>query len=557
MKKKLFALISAMLLCLILLTSCGIASVSFKSATGNGACEEAPVLNHAETLSLKGEVLKCTDPLVSLRYVNEDDLYEYTVYNFVTNQTVFTAASTEPAREDAEVLRYTDYSVQIVKQNGTAWFFVIKNDKKVVSTGDREPEYTYTTTLYDANGTAFASDSAASNSEIDSYTAALDLICFGETVYRISEDGTVSEAFAWSSLRSFPTLERKLGKYYYVVEDNSVTVYDEKCNVTACYELPSYANGSFSILNNGNVLIQYLCSEGANAEDYTIREDGECYTLYSRILNKKNGDVKEAELDFLVKNLYARDEYGNEDFWQNHGLSDSVKNLAAVYFIENRCLDTSESAVSYVKLSDSAKVSGVITDVVEGQNTLPSLTADGRWTVKNRNGQRFLVNGKGKVLGQIDNVSTFTRHYMIADDKLYVYDDLSMIYDYGDNRYELYATMNRGVLLKHKSSGELAIFAKDELKTLISSTDAKNSTRTVFLNSSMLDFVIIKDSTDEENVTYEVYNDMGDLVLTTGLTVKGRVISYTNGVSLLQLVDSDEEELVYIRLSATDKEADE
>ena len=159
--------------------------------------DTTPSFTHAEKLSFDGYEAK--------KVVNNMLLFQkersYRVYNVTTGKTLYSY--------DADY----DETVSVKGHNYTGHFFVfwvqIETHESVTEGFD------YSVVLYDYNGNEIA--------KADSETAPVfsaDLIYFDGICYRVHEDGTVENAFAYSSLAEYPQPSTATKKYYYSGNNN-------------------------------------------------------------------------------------------------------------------------------------------------------------------------------------------------------------------------------------------------------------------------------------------------------------------------------------------------
>ncbi|MBQ9099380.1 MAG: hypothetical protein IJY50_08140 [Clostridia bacterium] len=589
MKKRVLAIMALLLCSLLLLCSCQPAALSFKKAMDTKPTEgKAPVLTTAEKLTVTGTVAATSDDLVLF---TDTDLTEgkttYTVYYLADNKVLWTGVAN---------ISTSGTTTTTVAQNVVVdedWFYVETTTTAVTVKEDATTDTAVTKkiTLFDTKGTEIAT---AEGEHVKSPESKLDMIRLNGKVYRENEEGALVEAFAMSDLRDMPDVNRKVGEFYYGMYDEDdmdiILIYDDQLQPLSHYILPSnaimgsqwsditgeynYMYTPFSVLQNGDVLIQYHVQENVMSEEYDYVVNGNKISLHTLLLNVERNKTKELELDYAVWVAVANEEE-NEML---QVINDKVDNIAIVSYIEQEHLDRSYAAMKLVSLSNSAKVKGVL-EFVEGQLMGDvKRVAENRWVVKTYYGQQLLLNEKGKVLGEdISAMDAYFEGGFVAGSKIYDW-DLNEKYDMAADGITAYQSevdvdgafavvLERGVLI-YAEQGEVYLYTNGEVKTIVDGANAAIKQVIPVLSEEMdsdsdldMDDVIgglylVCNQGDPANVKYEIYNDQGTLLYTYE---NGHIdaacyvtVAESNGAVLLKVTDVGTEDVLttsYIRLA--------
>lgn len=459
----------------------------------------------------------------------EDSHKKHIVYNLATNAVVLTVTETLTTRVDVEL--HEGY--------GENAFFTVKTTswQMVESAPDN---YTYKTALCAASGAVIAEAE-----DLLDIQCALDLIVFDSKCYRMDEDGAMEHAFDLGDFAALPELTGKANnRYFYANEEGVVILYDDTCKMLTHYQAPSDALFVMSNqLENGNVLVQYLMTETEESKDYSFIVSNNTggipkgkYTLVTKLI-KKSGKVKDLKLDWLLVEV-MNNEQG--DLAEMMGYARGYDNLAIACEIVDGRIEYSVSKFKLVKVSNSGKVKGEIKQVIEGQMALNiDFIGENRWVMQDVAEREFLIDEKGKVIGEVTGSENVNAVYFIVAGKLYDY-DLNMVYDYEAAKQHLYdgddGVMRHGVLLEDED-GAVVCYANGAAASII----AKDAPREIVKVAQ--NYFVVKDSTDAQNVKYDVYNDVGTKLVTLD-NEPYRVTSF-EGACLLRYMNADSEYVYY------------
>ncbi|MBQ9801730.1 MAG: hypothetical protein IJW51_01495 [Clostridia bacterium] len=500
-RSKVLMLLSLALACVMLLSSCAWGG-SYKKLFGEDAYRDpAPTVTVAEQVAtLSGAYYE--DGTDTLQYLTDTvtsdgrDYDKHIVYNMATNTVVYEVTNTLTA----------DFDVELGTVNGVSFFIVTATTWQLVE--NIPSHYEYKTSLYTAAGSLLTE----AKGRID-VSIRVDLIEFDGKCYRAADDGVIAEAFSIGDFAALPTLTDRSEKYYYNIDvsNKQVTVYDLACTPTASFTAPSYAMAMIAyVLAGGDVLVQYIVVEPDDAKDYSFvmsttgLTQSKC-SLYTVLLDAKKDKTKELKLDYLIEDMLT---CLDEDWADYYGYDDRYDNLAKAYEIADGRVDTASSARVLLAVSNSGKVKAALKDAIPAQiATFPVQVANNRWLVRDNLDREYLVNEKGKLVGEVTGADDYNSAYCVAAGKLYDF-DLNLVHDFEEAGQEIYegtagyGIMNHGVLLENGDE-EIICYTNGAATTVV----AKDSSRTLYVIED--NYFVVRDYTDAANVKYELYNDVG------------------------------------------------
>ena len=519
--KRLLALVAMILLVATMLTACGDTIRFSKVVVKNSYKDSTPTFTEAEELAVEGNIEQQKGDLIQLIDTSgENSVCE--VYNVVQKKSVWKERNA----------KNVSFHVHLMEQEGVSWFYAVK----ATTTENEDGEETTTEhyAIYDASGKMIAE---AEGKMVQEPETTYDLIRFDGKVYRISEKG-IKEAFKISELKKLPSIDHKAGDYYIGTSSNSVAVYNSKLDPVVIYNFPSYANSSnrsTHVLSNGNVLVQYSVSLGDYAEEYDYIKDGKKYELTSILIKANAGEYETIDLSFVVYYVV----YGEE--LEDEGVDADLDNVALVYNIKNKMLDSSSTGGKLVVLSNKAKVEATIDGYVTGMYPQLIQVAKNRWAIMNSVGSTFLINHKGEVLGEVSKVEDANENYLVSSESK-VYDwDLKLVLDmkeYDAADYEMY----ENCIVMTNLEGETLLLANGEVTTLIAKAD--NEKKHV---ESLCDrLFVVCDNVDESK--FDIYNDKGEVIFSgeKKLTSNGMEIAFSEDQYLILEVYNENGDRVYM-----------
>jgi len=550
-KSKLILVLAAVLALTCVLSACGLGKTAeFGDVCVNGAyTDESTTYTKAELINVAGD-FSTSEYGIALFVDDSGEQNVYRFYNMMTGAVVQTVTNTATVVYNGfDAIEVNDgvvFTIQL-KDTTTAW-----NTK-------------YTTTLYKADGTQIASVAKQATATFN-YSA--DLLVFNNTYYPVDTDGNIGEGFEYSAAAAVPTIDQASANYYYDFNGRVAYVYDKQFNLVAEYSLPGYAEEFeefFFVLENGNILVQYLIIEPDDAEDYDVFfEDSEYFdidlngmdggfefnsnvkaTVVSQLIDVEKDKIKDIDLDFIVVDLSTKTDIAEYGYTY---LTEEIENVATVLEIVDGRVDDSEANAKMISLSNKCKAEMVLNDVFVAQgDSIPYLVAENRYMLRDATGARYIVNEKGEKLGRIDNATNGNEAYFVCDGKIYNY-DCAVVLDYEKEGYLITGTLAKGfIMTKVVETGvETYAFFNGTATKII---DAGDLTKTVSVDSSRRYYIVVTDPA-EGDTTYTYYNDCGaQFASVTGSALIAQCSADDGNVRIFSYYDAANSKTVYYRVA--------
>lgn len=403
----------------------------------------------------------------------------YIVYNGLLDKIVFkNVKEADDAESAVSELKLSSY-------NGEDFFIVVKRDKN----------YSYTSSLYAADGTFLADKEYNTSSVYDfvsNYNYIDDGLCIevnGDTY--LIKDGVTSIV---DSFAGFPDYDYSSEDYYYAIKEKEVFVYNKEFVQVAYYKAPEKAERVYAfVMADGNVIVQYMVALPEEAKKYDIYESGASgynngyafsmkYELESLIFKVDSGKTKSIDLDFIieeVENATVNDEYSD------YINSENVLNYATILPIEDKRVGSDSADKRYVSLGNNGKIEAYLDKVVDGQSGIPTMIADNKYIVDDRMGNTFLVDGDGDVIKNISNLDyvgngifkTGTKYYNASLELVFDAKDYTLVsgnlYSKKDGEVTKYYTFD-GTLKEIAESGEISNVSAGTVISYDLEADGKN-----------------------------------------------------------------------------------
>ena len=537
MKKKLvaLALILALAVSALSLVACGTDFANIYSNPYENKAYSAylndklKVLDSKKDLSLDANAKTISDNcnLSVFETKNANDNKVYMVYNYETETVVLTLT-------ESETVAYDHINVSATSFDDKMYDFI--SVEKTTTPAEGEPTTEYI--MYYADGTVALS--YGEDAHVNIIWADRTLFIDGD-YYRINKKGKfVKEGtLAKNVAENLPQFMSFVDDRYYNISEGVLSVYDYSFNLVGYYELPSYVDvddATISVLNDGNVLIQYKFAVSFFESDYTYYNGQNNIKVVTLIYNVKKGETKEIETEALFNYLVARDDKGLGGELQAL-YDDSIKNLAGVNFITNKQIDQNGKTVS---VKNDGSIDEVLDDVIVAFSEIDPHSS-GKFIVYTKLGNRYLVDKKGKIVADITD-ATYNEKYIFVNNKIYDFDfeELATI----DNaKWEHAYTMNNSLVFacidENDADAEkkFGLFADGQFKvvTLADGESLADYTSRYYVISKTVD----------NTTTYTYYNENGVKLFDTtlALTAKGTA---RNGKALLSGSTWDETNGKYV-----------
>ena len=306
-----------------------------------------------------------------------------------------------------------------------------------------------------------------------------------------------------------PSINASSEDYYYYISDNQLYIYSDSFELIGSHTIPSYAESIaddyYFILENGDILAQYLIPEPSDATEYDIFTNGEKMTVITKLINAKTGKAKEIDFEYLLFNVMTATDF--EDYL-GYSLKKSIKNIAVGFHIENQRISSDAQSMKFLSLSNTGKVKMTLNDTFPAQGaTLPEYLGGGYYRLDLDNGTTILVDKKGIIKGNINDTTSFSSFAYVSNDKIIAFDgkellDLSL--QVGNTlRYEIALTFSNCYVIRDNVTA--TYFALNSNGDSVPVGDLAGSSAHFFYTKAYNQSVV---------ATYTFYNAKGESILT-------------------------------------------
>lgn len=510
MKKKLKILSLALVFTLFIGALAGCGGVAVSSLYNNKNVKEeaskVKILNSAEKLSFEDEMVKSFESVLVFKSTNATQ-ETFTFYSVPNKKVIHTEVQNIGKIQ----------AVEFVSGIEEEFVFYVASSYE-----DAEGKMQYQITVRGSDGVLikeFVSDDATKAYEaIPEFN--LDLLKIGDDFYRKNKKDVYKLVATIPSSEKIPEFYAKNGDLYYHYDDKALTVFNSDLQIVYDYKFPSYVEVvALSILNNGKVLIQYSVEVLDTEKDYDYIDESKPYKLISKIIDVKKDKIKEVDLDYGVILSYSRDTiYATSTGLNFETLNKSIDNFAYVYEIEEERVN---ETLKIVSLNNKLKIVERFDQMFAGQTALPRILGVDRYEITNTYGQTYLLDGKGREVGDITSANFKNGKYIVMEDVIY---DMNLAQVASCEDYEIVDTfkLHTSIIFK-KTVAETVkyyLFTNGEFKHI---TDEGVST----ILSANQNNIVLKNN---ENGKISVFNENLEQLFTTQAQVSLKLYCVDHGV---------------------------
>lgn len=540
-KMRLLSLLALALTLLMLLASCGgtgAGTVEVKSLLDKQATVKNPTLSDAVRLpDLAGASLE--EKAGDLYYFTApaDTGMKHIVYNAATDTVLLTKTNYYNEQFSVKLLAGRD--------GRTAEDYPAAYVLSTVYIVNDEPSHA-TLLLYSEDGTEVARrryEKEQTAALPTPYERALDLVLFDGVLYRAegSRLEKVTDVSPFAALPELSSLDCRIGDYYYQLDktEGTMKAYDSELSPVSVYRVPEYGEVTvFSLLGNGNLLVQYRYEADPFSEEYDVLDGGKLF-LVTEIVTAKGGKAKEIRCDYLLGDVFLFGE-------QQHDLM-GVKREKVVMMAEATRIENRRLGERVTLLIDGKGTLSEVSDFNGERFEMLTLADDGAWVLSTED-SRYLIDERGRILGNLDDGSPLGT-YINCDGALYRY-DLTLLYDYGAEGMEVRSAITREAVILRKAAETgtgydyyLFTGSGETLRKLVDADDRRKSFYGV------VDGCYILRDTGGNTTTYRYYRPDG----TEMLALSGTLSVLAGGEEyLLYSAESGSGTTEFYRVAVTD-----
>lgn len=530
-RTKLCVLVALLLICAMLLASCGGDEKGISKASSFNAILNPDYNPNADKMTTASTL---------------DGLDGYTVAEFNDDFAVFTKESFDTKEQTIKIVSLRQGTIVLsVTSSEDAQYSVTLNNTPTFTVHKRYGENLGKDryTLYDAAGNSIASQLY----KLPTPSTFADLILFDSTLYEEDETGKLNEVVTIAENFKISEPDAYSEKYFYFFNKYGVNIYDREFKFKASYETPAGADYVFGddyticVLNNGNVLIQYAMQLDPETKEYDFfTESGNEFTkfdLCTYILNPETGKTKEVKADFVIDELVSKYELSEEDDPNNSYFAKDFENLALVNQITDKRINTRSAGSELVLMNNSGKITSSLTLVDSQNSSIPQKIADNTYVVSTEYG-RAIVNAKGDTLLTIYNSSLDIVGSHIVGEKAVYNLQMEIIYNLNENEAKILDTLNGSIFIAEEVNDTTyeVICLKDGTVSSLCTIDSSNADSNQFRIDEQGGYYCVYRSTTEQ---YSYFNATGDLLITSDYALSTAVTSYIHGTAILKTTNNE------------------
>ncbi len=520
-KGKIFLLVASILVLATVLTSCG---------------SVGKILN--KKYDVTSDVYKTGAILSELTgYAVTESNEEFIVFYSFEGANVSTKVFGMNAGQVIATFADTAFTYDIDLCGGLPVFTVTKTEVDLDGTGGILET---THTLYDAKGTAVAT------TEHDAGFPAMfgDVIVYNYVAYSVGEDGALTKTCDVPEYLALGGCDYYNDDYYYTLGDQ-ITVYDHSFNAVSTWTLPEYAYESECfVLNNGDILVQYMyiADEDATKYDISMCEDNVNLklNLESYIISADNGKAKRVKLDYLVDHVMTNNDlYDADAEKEDNRYNKKFENIAYIIPIVDKKIDTSEANVDIVLMNNKGKAKCSL-KLLDGEATgLPRKISDDLYQVSTLTGGA-IVKSSGKLVKAYNNYMRRVGACFIGEVALYDL-ELNAIYNLVENDAEVIGSVGDTVYVRAETeTGYTVLSFRDGASTTLYTYNESDTAPA--LSFSIIEGVGYK-TVDTASGDHKYYNANGELLATTTYDLVTVSVSEEHGI--IVMVSASAETVTY------------
>ena len=460
--KKIFRILAVALIAVSLLTlgSCS-GKGALKKILNDGYEPSYTVLkNSSQVYDLTDFTYETDNGYLALFSTYNSGATTYKIYSFAENRVIATYGTTDTTKYTIDLLSgISGYRLKTVRYNGTGWLQTVA-------------ETTYK--LCNAVGDSMME----TNDSYDPYFISEDLFRYKDTIYQLDGQKNFCKKMDIASYMYVPSITDAYGDYYYNIDSNSVTVYDNSLNTIHYWEAPQYVNDMIAfVLNNGNVFIQYTYKADNLEKKYDyLDNNGDKLFIKQHLLKIKNGKVSNIKAKYYVSDVITAQSMLN---MFEGAYKDKFENIALAYKINDQRLSGNGELFLMKK---NGKL-GKSLMAIDNQSAFPPIPiAKDRFAVNLKTGDRAIIDSKCNVIATIGGGSfignpTTSRDITITAGYIFtpggaIYDtSLNLVYDLEANNAEILGLVGNTIFVKKNSDAanySIMAITGSSTKTIIS-----------------------------------------------------------------------------------------
>lgn len=435
---------------------------------------------------------------------------EYALRNAVTGSTIF--------NDSTSTYTYGSTPGKAFSFKTLANVIVEVGVTELVYVGDVYSHTAYTYKYFTLDGNNIATVDGTNNKVTveTSYPSGDKVVTVSGTAYVIRDDEIIYE-FVAGTERDLPIVYASYGNLKYVIRNQYDNFFVQVLNKDyVCifeYQLPNnlytdmtaadYLVPKIIVLGNGNILVTgtYDAEEGSDDYDYAVYENKYCF--YNALVDVKELEATELELEFRIDELYSAN---TED---NVCEIDKEYNAATIREFDKA---TNTEKFSYAILDNSLAIVETIPSEVYNQITgmeeIIFVDTD-KFIFFTKVQYKIFTYLVDATTGERDLIATDASYmdgYFYTNDAIYDF-DLNRLYKMDVDEY-VYSAIGNSVIITNGTEYKIFTTGTDfKAQKVVDIANADNGTRVIGANG---DYAIVEEIYDENKTRYIVCNSNGE-----------------------------------------------
>ena len=449
-KVKLILIAALVVLMLLTVTACSGGKVF---STKDYEVDEAHVYTTATKIDYDGYTYDGSRAnFVLLSLTGTNNLKTQVVYDIANKAELGKFIDAESATQQT---KYTVslYSYTPAMGENAIGYYVVETRVTTIATAD----VTYSYSLYQTDLIkTFDSDEQL----VDVTSRRLDVVTFGDELYRIGADGKLALLRAKNELAfDVPDLDGKNGNDYYDVANNKLYVYDSDLNLKFYYSIQQASQDLMvAPVDTNKYFVQYTVKKFDTDKDYDyFTDEGGVlakYDLVQKVVDAKSGSEKDVDTGLYIDLIVSRDNMG----MLFNGIKKNINYIA----IGNEIIDkqiTIADDTKYFAIEKNGKL-GVQLDGTIVNEANFNIIANDRVVITDTLGRSYLYDFKEKLIGQVNNINENTNKYIVSDKAIYDL-NLNKVFDIEEAKYEFDRLLGDNVVLTEETDTAINYYLFD------------------------------------------------------------------------------------------------
>ncbi len=317
-------------------------------------------------------------------------------------------------------------------------------------------------TLHDGTG---APISTIDGALVEDPVAFGNAMLYGGALYRENTEGKMEKLRDVPENLTLPAPDAVSENYYYYRTAQGITVYNTDFTFAAAWHMPTDADFTYFVMNDGAVLIQYTEALPESAEEYDLLAEKNGQTvkkaLHSLLFSPKKGNAEELSLDYTVAALLSEYSASLTFTEESSPFAEGFENLAYLLPIRDHRVMDKERYPALLENDGSVKESLLL---VPEQTDIPQRISEDLYLVSTHYG-RVITDTDGEVLHTLNNdAMQVVGSYIVGEKAIYTL-AMEKVYDLQENGATVCGTLAGTVFVEKITDRQVEILSFRDGKT--------------------------------------------------------------------------------------------